>query len=70
MALKNYVAVASCLESARRLWPRNEDFLIQQIQYLADLERGEELQKLLRQLEEKDLYLTAKVKEVVAFWKD
>lgn len=70
MALKNYVAVASCLESARRLWPRNEDFLIQQIQYLADLERGEELQKLLRQLEEKDLYLTAKAKEVVAFWKD
>lgn len=70
MALKNYTAAAACLENALALWPRSEDFLIQKIQYLADLERGEELQALLRRLEQKDLYLTAKVKEVIAFWKD
>ena len=70
MELKNYTAAASYIEKARQLWPRNEDFLIQQIQYLADLERGEELQALLRRLEEKDLYLTAKVKEVIAFWEN
>lgn len=70
MELKNYTAAAASLENALRFWPRNEDFLIQKIQYLADLGRGEELQELLSQLEEKDLYLTAKVKEVIAFWKD
>lgn len=70
MALKNYTSAGACLEQARAFWPRNEDFLILQIQYLADLERGDELQALLHQLEEKDLYLTTKVKEVIAFWKD
>ncbi|WP_367925102.1 hypothetical protein [uncultured Ruthenibacterium sp.] len=70
MELKNYTAAASCMEKAMRFWPRNEEFLIEKIQYLADLERGEELQALLHRLEEKDLYLTAKVKEVIAFWKD
>lgn len=70
MELKNYTATAACLDSALRLWPRNEDFWIEKIQYLANLGQGEELQALLRRLEEKDLYLNAKMKEVIAFWKD
>ena len=58
------------LENARNIWPNNEDLLILQIQYFSDLERTEDLQALLRTLDEKAIYLSAKAKEVIAFWKD
>ena len=38
LELKNYTAAAASLENALRFWPRNEDFLIQKIQY-ADAKR-------------------------------
>lgn len=70
MALKNYTAASAMLENARNIWPNNEDLLILQIQYFSDLERTEDLQALLRTLDEKAIYLSAKAKEVIAFWKD
>lgn len=70
MALKNYSAASAMLENARKIWPNNEDLLILQIQYFSDLERTEDLQNLLRTLDEKAIYLSAKAKEVIAFWKD
>lgn len=70
LSLKNYTAAATVLENARKIWPESEELLILQIQYLADLQRGEELHAFLRSLEEKNIYLTAKAKEVVAFWSD
>lgn len=70
MALKNYTAASAMLENARKIWPNNEDLLILQIQYFSDLERTEDLQNLLRTLDEKAIYLSAKAKEVIAFWKD
>lgn len=70
MALKNYTAASAMLENARNIWPNNEDLLILQIQYFSDLERTEDLQNLLRTLDEKAIYLSAKAKEVIAFWKD
>ena len=70
MQLKNYTAAGAMLENAKKMWPRNEDLLILQIQYLADLQRAEDIQVLLQQLNEKDIYLSAKAKEVIAFWSD
>ena len=70
MALKNYTAASAMLENARKIWPNNEDLLILQIQFFSDLERTEDLQNLLRTLDEKAIYLSAKAKEVIAFWKD
>ena len=70
MALKNYTAASAMLENARKIWPNNEDLLILQIQYFSDLERTEDLQNLLRTLDEKAIYLSAKAKEVIAFWRD
>lgn len=70
MQRKNYTAAGAMLETAVQRFPRNEDLLILRIQYLADLQRGEELQALLKELDEKNVYLTAKAKEVIAFWKN
>lgn len=70
MALKNYTAASAMLENAGKLWPESEDLLILRIQYLADLQRVEDLQDLLRKLDEKAVYLSAKAKEVIAFWRD
>lgn len=70
MALKNYTAASAMLENAGKIWPESEDLLILRIQYLADLQRAEDLQDLLRKLDEKAVYLSVKAKEVIAFWRD
>lgn len=70
MALKNYTAASAMLENAGKIWPESEDLLILRIQYLADLQRAEDLQALLRKLDEKAVYLSSKAKEVIAFWRD
>lgn len=70
MALKNYTAASAMLENAGKIWPESEDLLILRIQYLADLQRAEDLQDLLKKLDEKAVYLSAKAKEVIAFWRD
>lgn len=70
LSLQNYSAAKAALEGAKKRWPYQEDLLILQIQYWGDLQRPNEIQVLLRELDEKNIYLTAKAKEVVAFWKD
>lgn len=70
MALKNYTAASAMLENAGKIWPESEDLLILRIQYLADLQRAEDLEDLLKKLDEKAVYLSAKAKEVIAFWRD
>lgn len=67
---KNYTAAGAVLETAVQRFPRNEDLLIARIQYLADLQRADQIQALLQELDEKNIYLTARAKEVIAFWRD
>ena len=70
LVLKNYTAAAAMLEKAEKRWPYNEDVLILRIQYLADFQRADDIQALLKKLDEMEIYLTAKAKEVIAFWRD
>ena len=70
MTVKNYTETAVMLEQALAIWPGNEELLILKIQYLADLERDEDMQAFLDELEQKNVYLSSKAKEVIAFWRE
>lgn len=70
MDLKNYTEAGTMIESARDIWPYNEELLILEIQYCADLQRAEDIKALLNELDEKDIYLSTKAKEVIAFWRE
>ena len=69
MALGNYTEANAMLESAREFWPRSEELLLLKIQYLADLQRADEIQTLLDELEANSAYLSDKAKEAIAFWR-
>ena len=70
MALGNYTEANAMLESAREFGPRSEDLLLLKIQSLADLQRADEIQALLDELEVNSAYLSDKAKEAIAFWRE
>lgn len=70
MLMKNYAQSGAMLKAARERWPENEELLILNIRYLADMQRPRDIQTLLDEAEEKHYYLSAKAKEVMAFWRE
>lgn len=52
----------------KELYSDKEEYYLLQIQYLASLGRGEDIQKLLEELDSKHIFLSSKAKEVLAFW--
>lgn len=69
MLLENYTNAGVMLEEAEKLWPHDEDILLLRFRYLADLQQAGEIKALLRELEEKDMYLSDRAREAVAFWR-
>ncbi len=70
LLMKNYTEAGAMLERAGEIWSRNEELLILRIQYAADLGRGDDIKALLDELEEQEVYLSAKAKEVIPFWRE
>lgn len=69
MEVKNYTAAGIALSEMEVFWPEAEEPVLLKLEYLATLGRGEEIQKLLDETEKKQIYLSAKSKEALAFWR-
>ena len=70
LSLKQFSEAGEAIGKMERLYPDNEELLVLKLEYYASQGRGQEIQKLLDVIEEKHMYLSAKVKEAVAFWKN
>lgn len=67
---KNYRNASFVLERMEEQYPEQEDYFLLKIQYLAALKRSEDIQKLLAEVKEKQIYFSAKGKEAIAFWEN
>lgn len=65
---KNYDAAAAAIRAMEKKWPDSEAYILLQIQYLASLNKGEEIQAFIKRIENSHVYLSSRAKEVLAFW--
>ena len=65
---KNYALAGEYLRQMNLAWPEREEYYYLRLQYLASLGEGKEIRKLVQEIKESQLFLSAKFKEVLAFW--
>ena len=66
---KNYTLAAEALRQMRALYPDREEYYLSRLNYLVSLGRGQDIQKLLIEIDEKAIALSSAAKEVLAFWR-
>lgn len=64
----NYTEAAEGLDWMKREFPGEEAYYLMEIQYLAAIKRGEEIRQVLSEIKDHEVYISAKGKEVIAFW--
>ena len=68
LSLAEYDRAEKTLEELTARWPQREAPWVLRLRLAAALRDGEAIQKTLRQIEEKEVYLSAKGREIVRFW--
>lgn len=68
LRLKNYTEAGAAIEKIGELRPDSEEYILLKLEYLSMLGKGGEIAGLLRLIEGKNIYLSAKAKEAIAFW--
>ena len=56
------------LNRMKERYPQSETYYLLRLQYLASMGRGEDIKKLLLEVDEQHIFLSSKAKEVLAFW--
>ena len=67
-ALKLFSKALEAIEELGRKWPDSEPYYLLKVEYFGLLERGDEIRKLLNEMSDKRIYLSARAKETIAFW--
>ena len=70
LKLKNYTVAASSIEKMDSLWHKSEDVILLKLEYYASVGSGDKIKELLDTIEKEHIYLSAKGKEEIAFWKN
>jgi len=65
---KHYTAAGELLDRMEKLWPGDEKFYLLKIAYLAELKQGEQIKRMVDEIETGEIYMTGALKEALAFW--
>jgi hypothetical protein len=68
LKLQNFDQVRDILAKMAELWPQSEEYILLNIQYLTLLHKGQEMHQFISEINNSQMYLSAKVKEALAFW--
>jgi hypothetical protein len=56
------------IQTIREKWPESEEYVFLNVQYLAAMNKGAEIGAFIKEVENSNVYLSSKTKEVLAFW--
>lgn len=65
---KNYTEASITLKEMKRCFPDSEEYYLSRLDYLASLGRGDEIKALINEIYKRNIFLSSKTKEVLAFW--
>jgi hypothetical protein len=65
-----FTLASEILHKMKELYSDNQEYYLLRLQYLACLGRGEDIQKLLVEIDQRHIFLSSKTKEALAFWKN
>jgi hypothetical protein len=68
LKLQNFDQVRDILAKMAELWPQSEEYILLNILYLTLMHRGTEMHQFISEINNSQMYLSAKVKEALAFW--
>ena len=66
----NYTLAGESLMRMGQLYSNQAEYYLLKLQYLASLGRGAEIQDLIREIYDKNIFLSSHAKEVLAFWEN
>lgn len=66
----NYTAAGEALSQMENVYPTEEEYYFLKLRYLAVLGRGAQIQAFINQVENEHIYMSAKLKEALAFWQE
>lgn len=61
-------AAGELIAKMEEKWPHSEEYMHLNIQYLASLNKGKEIKEFISRMENSDVFLSSKTKEVFSFW--
>ena len=70
LALKDPDCVKQALARMKRDWSQTEEYVLLNIEYLALMNKGNEIKRFIKKVNESPIFLSSQTKEVLAFWTD
>lgn len=67
---KNLDQVKEILADMKKEWPHSEEYILLNVQYLSLMNKGREIKKFINKINNSQIFLSSKAKEVLAFWVD
>ena len=65
---EQFTSASETLRKMKQQYSDREEYYLLRLQYLASLGRGEDIQELLKEIDDKHIFLSSRAKEVLAFW--
>mgnify|MGYP005606010359 FL=1 len=65
---KNFTQASITLREMKKFYPDSEEYYLSRLDYLASLGRGDDIKSLINEIYKRNIFLSSKTKEVLAFW--
>lgn len=69
-ALENYTKAGEILSVADGLYPDSEEIILLKLKYYSQLRQSGKIKELISDIRSRKMFVSRKVKEAIAFWKD
>ena len=69
-ALENYTIAGEILERADDLYGNFEEMILLKLKYYSQLKQADKIRELIKEVQSKKVFVSRKVKEAMAFWKN